>query len=63
VILDAPDAFVQAPELERSEVYVPQAVTDFFETDVKVDDDRESRYTALADWFERHAEHPAVWFR
>ncbi len=34
VILDPEDPFVHSPELQRSEVYVPNAIVDFFEADV-----------------------------
>ena len=34
VIFDAKNPFVHASELQRSDVYVPQPVADFFEADV-----------------------------
>ena len=34
MIFDLSAPFVQAPELQRSEVYVPQPVADFLEPDV-----------------------------
>jgi len=34
MILDATDAFIEPPEPDRSEAYVPEPIIDFFETDV-----------------------------